>query len=92
LILSIPAFSAKVYVSSDQHGAKKVYVTSHREKAQILVYFVKDQNLANKPFFWFKVNDRNSADMIIHYFTDKNQADLIIYIVKDKNLACSLLK
>jgi hypothetical protein len=59
LILSIPAFPAKVYISSDQHVAKKVYVTSHREKAQMLVYFVKDQNQANKPFLWFKVNDRN---------------------------------
>ena len=89
LMITLPAFSAKVYVSNERNGAKKVYVTSIRSEAQMFVYFVKDQNEAAKPYLWFKVTDRNSADMIIYYVNEKNQADMIIYIVKDKNSAGS---
>jgi len=87
LVISLQGFSGKVYVSSDSHGAKKVYITKNRSEANMFVYFVSDQNQANKPYLWYKVSDRNTANSIIHYVHDKNTADLIIYIVHDKNEA-----
>jgi len=92
LMFSLPGFSGKVYVSSERNGAKKVFITDNRTQAQMFVYFVKDQNEATKQYLWFKVTDRNNADMSIYYVTDKNQADLIIYLVKDKNSAGSARK
>ena len=87
LMFTLPALSAKVYVSNERNGTKKVYVTSIRSEAQMFVYFVKDQNEATKTYLWFNVTDRNNADMIIYYVNEKNQADLVIYMVKDKNSA-----
>jgi len=87
LLLSASAFSGKVYISSDQQDAKKVYITNNRSQADMFVYFVSDQNEANETYLWFKVDDRNNADMIIHYVEDENRADLIIYVVDDKNSA-----
>ena len=86
-MFTLPAFSAKVYISNERNGAKKVYVTSIRTEAQMFVYFVKDKNEATKAYLWFNVIDRNRADMIIYYVSEKNQADIVIYIVKDKNSA-----
>ena len=87
LFLSLTAFPAKVYVSSERNGAKKVFITTNKTEAQMIVFFVSDANQANKKWFWFKVSDRNSCDMAIHYVTDKQQAELIIYITNDKNCA-----
>lgn len=87
MMFTLPAYSAKVYLSNERNGAKKVYVTSIRSEAQMFVNFVKDQNEATKPYLWFNVTDRNNADMIIYYVSEKNQADMVIYIVKNKNSA-----
>lgn len=85
-LISFCGYSQEYHIDNTNINAFKVYEVNAPEQADVLVFFVKNKEQANKKGCWF-IGKRTATSSPIRYVNFPQQADLKIYRVKIKEQA-----